>query len=402
MEDWIDIVKERLQDAQATLPPDDWEEFEASSLPVRRPRALRWLIPGLAVAAGLAAVLLLQKPEHLENEGQPVVAPPVSQVLADDVTEDAIPVAELLPTTSVVRVPKNREAQPVMDEAPAMNTNQAEPSGAMETPVKQAIPDTADRQHPAHPSIGIPETPTESPFIPLRGKDPQVNLKVAAAAGGIVGTGILTALIVPLTAGESSTVPPYIRQGLWSPGSSLGPYGGDTDSPQGTINPGNPLYDLLQESTHFFPLQLGLSTRIPINEQLYFTTGLTYSLYNSKYTMTVTRDQWQRVHYLGIPIRLDRMIVSTGRFDVYAGGGFQGDICLKATLSGSDIPTDKPSLSLIGASGIQMNVTKRFGVYIEPELSWRIPARDNTLVTYMSEHPVMVSIAAGIRFNLVH
>jgi hypothetical protein len=400
MEDWIDIVKERLQDAQATLLPNDWEEFEASSLPVRRPRALRWLIPGLAVAAGLAAVLLLQKPEHLENEGQPVVAPPVSQVLADDVTEDAIPSAELLPTTSVVRVPKNREAQPVRDEAPATKTNQAVPSGAMETPVKQAIPDTADRQHPAHPSTGIPETPTESPFIPLRGKDPQVNLKVAAAAGGIVGTGLLTALIVPLTAGKSNTVPPYIRQGSLRELLPNGHLGGGTVFPIGNDDTGHTRYDLLKESTHYFPLQVGLSTRIPLSEQLSFTTGLTYSLYCSKYTMTVTRDKWQRVHYLGIPIRLDRTIVSTDRFDVYAGGGFLGDICLKATLPGANIPTDRPSLSLIGAGGIQMNATKRLGFYIEPELSWRIPARDYPLVTYRSEHPVMVSVTAGIRFNL--
>ena len=172
------------------------------------------------------------------------------------------------------------------------------------------------------------------------------------------------------------------------------------DSPIGHDNSGKPLYDLLEESTHYFPLQVGLSTRIPLHEQLYLTTGLTYSLYCSKYTMTVTRDKWQRVHYLGIPIRLDRMIVSNNRFDVYAGGGFLGDICLKAKLLGADITPDKPSLSLIGGGGIQMNATERLGFYIEPELSWRIPTRNNTLVTYRTEHPVMVSVTAGIRFNL--
>ena len=52
-----------------------------------------------------------------------------------------------------------------------------------------------------------------------------------------------------------------------------------------------------------------------------------------------------------------------------------------------------------------MNVTERLGIYLEPELSWMIPA-DNpagvtyTPVTYRSEHPVMFSIATGIRINL--
>ena len=54
-----------------------------------------------------------------------------------------------------------------------------------------------------------------------------------------------------------------------------------------------------------------------------------------------------------------------------------------------------------------MNVTKHLGIYLEPELSWRIPM-DNpaittyTPVTYRSEHPVMFSVAAGIRINLGH
>ena len=67
MEDWIDIVKKRLQDAEAPLPPGDWEEFEAASLPARRTRVLPWLIPALAVAAGLAAVLFLRKPAVPED-----------------------------------------------------------------------------------------------------------------------------------------------------------------------------------------------------------------------------------------------------------------------------------------------------------------------------------------------
>lgn len=400
MEDWIDIVKERLQDAQATLSPNDWEEFEAASLPARRRRVLPWLIPGLAVAAGLAAVLLLREPDHLENEGQPVLPPPMGQVLADDVMEDVIPDTEPLSAPLMAIAPKNQDAQPVVDNAPAMDTDQIDFAETIETPEKQAVPDTTDRQQPTQPSTGNPGTPTESPFIPLRGKDAQVNLKVAATAGGIVGTGIFTALIVPLTAGKSNTVPPYIRQGSLRMVLPNGQHAGGMDSPIGHDNTGKPLYDLLKESTHYFPLQVGLSTRIPLSEQLSFTTGLTYSLYCSKYTMTVTRDKWQRVYYLGIPIRLDRTIVSTGRFDVYAGGGFLGDICLKATLQGADIPTDKPSLSLIGTGGIQMNATKRLGFYLEPELSWRIPARDYPLVSYRSEHPVMVSVTAGIRFNL--
>ena len=116
--------------------------------------------------------------------------------------------------------------------------------------------------------------------------------------------------------------------------------------------------------------------------------------------MSYSGEKWQRVHYLGIPVRLDWIIASHSLFDVYVGGGMQGDFCLNATLAEKDIKKDRPSLSLVGAGGLQMNATKRLGLYLEPELSWRIPDGNNTLVTYRSEHPVMFSVSAGIRINL--
>ena len=78
----------------------------------------------------------------------------------------------------------------------------------------------------------------------------------------------------------------------------------------------------------------------------------------------------------------------------------QGDFCLNASLAGKDIKKDRPSLSLVGAGGIQMNASKCLGIFLEPELSWRIPDENNTLVTYRSERPVMFSVSAGIRINL--
>ena len=86
--------------------------------------------------------------------------------------------------------------------------------------------------------------------------------------------------------------------------------------------------------------------------------------------------------------------------DVYVGGGVLGDICVGASLGGYSLPKDGPSLSVLGAGGVQMNVTKHLGMYVEPELSWRIPSEKHVLQTYRSEHPLMFSVAAGLRINL--
>ena len=58
------------------------------------------------------------------------------------------------------------------------------------------------------------------------------------------------------------------------------------------------------------------------------------------------------------------------------------------------------NLSLQGAGGIQMNVTKRLGIYVEPQVMWRIPTGDSTLETYRSTHPLMFSAATGVRCTI--
>ena len=254
-------------------------------------------------------------------------------------------------------------------------------------------------------------------------KTRRVNLKVAPAAGGILGTGILAALATNLASAKNNTIPSYIGHG-WvindpsNPGGTQqggsissgteNPGEGPTDIPPGDpVSSEEPIKDLLDQSSHYFPIQVGLSARLPLSERLYLSTGLQYSLYNSKFTMSQTGEKRQQVHYLGIPVRLDWVFASNSRFDVYVGGGVQGDFCLDATLAGKSLEKDRPSLSLVGAGGIQMNATKRLGIYLEPELSWRIPGDNSAIVnyapvTYRSEHPVMFSVAAGIRINLGH
>ena len=219
--------------------------------------------------------------------------------------------------------------------------------------------------------------------------------------------------------GRNNTVPSYIGHGV-----VVNPPSGSTDDHQGSgisssvpgdddpgyypsnpqpgdpISQEEPVKDLLEQSTHCFPIKAGLSTRLPLTERLYVTTGLEYSLYRSKYSMSYSGEKWQRVHYLGIPVRLDWNIASHSLFDVYLGGGMRGDFCLNASLAGKDIKKERPGLSLVGVGGVQMNATKRLGLYVEPELSWMIPNENNTLVTYRSEHPLMFSVSAGIRINL--
>ena len=158
--------------------------------------------------------------------------------------------------------------------------------------------------------------------------------------------------------------------------------------------------DLLTGNKHYFPIKTGMSLRIPVSERLGITTGLEYSLYRSSFYYSLSGEKKQFAHYLGIPVRLDWTLVSRRWFDVYLGGGLAGDYCLGASFAGRKIRGDGFGLSILGAAGAQINVTKRIGVYLDPELSWDVRSGKRLLETYRSENPLMFSVATGLRITL--
>ena len=137
-----------------------------------------------------------------------------------------------------------------------------------------------------------------------------------------------------------------------------------------------------------------------VTERFRLTTGLEYSRYQSNLISYIEGEKKQVSHYLGVPVRLDWMLAGNRRFDVYFGGGIEGGFCIGATLAGERIRKDGFNLSLLGAGGIQFNLNKHLGVYVEPELSWTLPSESRVLQTYRSERPLMFSVTTGLRLNL--
>ena len=424
MRKWEDIVKEKLEAPDGSLSESVFDEFHtrfdgAESKHTAKRFPLVWTLFPVA-AAGIAAVLLLRKPDIPEETLRQVQPSSVALLQVDDPSDVVLPmVTPHFFGQSTVTGKVSDEANSDIPEEPATTEDRTEAPEPTDTQEEASISNPGTNS-----SAGNASTTMTSPFISLTGKARKVNIRVAPAAGGILGTGILAALATNLASAKNNTVPSYIGHGtvvnppteprptdhepgsgIWdsSPGSSAtepGVYPLDPPAPDDPVSKEVPVKDLLEHSSHYFPIKAGLSARLPLTEKLFLTTGLEYSFYRSRFAMSYSGEKWQRVHYLGIPVRLDWIMASHSLFDVYVGGGVQGDFCLDATLAGMSLEKDRPSLSLIGAGGIQVNATKRLGFYFEPELSWRIPDGNNTLVTYRSEHPVMFSVSAGIRINL--
>lgn len=411
MEDWIDIVKKRLQDAEAPLPPGDWEEFEAASLPARRTRVLPWLIPALAVAAGLAAVLFLRKPA-VPEDGIQVIPQTSAPVVTVADTADVVEEIPSIPIVAQAVMPRVRFAD-VKPQA-VVPVEETEPEEVVVVPTQEEETVTPETKESVTPE---PVIPSSSPFVPEKPVAKPVILKVGPAVGVVASGGVLAALLVSTlgTKPYEASVDIAAHGGGYNWDSSAGLAtssflgnsvfnGGynylETNQYYTIFSYNSQPVDLLVGSpVHHFPLKVGLSAWIPVGDRLYVSTGLDYSRYQSELKYSRSGERKQLAHYLGVPVRLDWVFASGKRFDVYVGGGLEGEFCVGASLGGMEISKDGFKLSLLGAGGVQMNLTQRLGLYVEPQLMWRIPTDNNALATYRSAHPLMFAVSSGLRIG---
>lgn len=382
MEDWIDIVKKRLQDAEAPLPPGDWEEFEAASLPARRTRVLPWLIPALAVAAGLAAVLFLRKPA-VPEDGIQVIPQTSAPVVTVADTADVVEEIPSIPIVAQAVMPRVRFAD-VKPQA-VVPVEETEPEEVVVVPTQEEETVTPETKESVTPE---PVIPSSSPFVPEKPVAKPVILKVGPAVGVVASGGVLAALLVS-TLGTK----PYEAS------VDIAAHGGGYNWDSSFSYNSQPVDLLVGSPVHHFPLKVGLSAWIPVGDRLYVSTGLDYSRYQSELKYSRSGERKQLAHYLGVPVRLDWVFASGKRFDVYVGGGLEGEFCVGASLGGMEISKDGFKLSLLGAGGVQMNLTQRLGLYVEPQLMWRIPTDNNALATYRSAHPLMFAVSSGLRIG---
>lgn len=418
MRKWEDIVRDKMEEPEGELPESVFAEFRArrdATAPAPKRFQPLWLLAP-AMAAALAIVLILQKPAISEKDSH--IAPQEPALVADasvsedseEPSQDAAPAYSPRPAQAVRPVATANQAQssPLVAQATPVAPKTARQASAL--PQQAATSESAAAEAPAEtaatptetaPSSGqsatsgkgatsqvtettAPEPPAASPFVPEKAKARRSVGRIVIPTAGVLAGGGLLAAAVPLLFGvrDNMEVPP-------------GPVIGDNhtqqdipeDKPTGNVH-------------HYFPLRLGMSARFPVGEKLSVTTGLDYSGYKSAIDYTLSADKTYTAHYLGIPVRLDWTFASTKRLDFYLGGGLEVDWCLGITPAGDPVASDGFCASLLGAGGIQLNISKRLGLYVEPQLSWAFTPDYLDLKTYRNVHPLMFSVTSGLRFTI--
>ena len=387
-----DRIKDRLEGYESSLPEGDLAEFKsmldkADSLQARHGTTyLTWLIPA-TIAAGLALFFILRpgteqdKIQVADNSAlvADIIEPETPAVIAEEYVPEVIAENPKRPISAYV--PK----QVVADIEEIVIPISEDRTDEIET--EKTVPESDNKADAVkHQDSGTSTNITgASPFVESQGRISRkpISVNVGKATAGVLGgTGV-----VALT----SILPTLMKMGRVY----------DVIPPDDVITDPKPLTDnKTGNDTHHMPLRSGLSLRIPFNDRWSLTTGVDYTWYSSSIEYTLSGVHKQNVHYLGIPVRADFTIARNRWMDVYVGAGASADLCVVAYEAGQKIARDGVGFSLIGAGGIQFNINKNFGLFLDPTLSWDLTSGSRNLDTFKSEHPLMLSFSTGVRLTV--
>lgn len=172
--------------------------------------------------------------------------------------------------------------------------------------------------------------------------------------------------------------------------------------------------EIQSDVEHAMPVTIGASIHYRINENWGIETGLNYTMLSSNLHSGTNHsyiDSEQKLHYLGIPLKLHRRVWGNRYWDVYASGGGMVEKCISAknittsvsrqTVSREEerMHVDNLQLSLALAAGVQFNFSEWSGIYVEPGVAYYFDDGEETL-TIRKEHPLNFNLQVGFRFVL--
>ena len=164
---------------------------------------------------------------------------------------------------------------------------------------------------------------------------------------------------------------------------------------------------------HQLPISIQLTLSRQLNRQLSVETGLSYTLLKSTNTTgnpTAYIQEQQRLHYLGIPLRMGWQWYSKSSLSLYTSAGVMLEKPIHSTLDVNhfinDINTyskqEKLSVPLQWSTsvgvGIQYDITPHIGFYLEPSLQYFFND-GSSIKSYRTEHRFSITLPLGIRFH---
>ncbi len=170
----------------------------------------------------------------------------------------------------------------------------------------------------------------------------------------------------------------------------------------------------VKNERHHRPVRVSLSVSRRFAPRWSLQSGLTYSYLRSEFTTqqgNLTSDTSQKLHYLGIPVTVSYSVWNTRKLNVYATGGGMAELLVKGsaqtlpTLSGNKLPQTtehvsdhRPVFSVQGGVGVEYQLTRHLGIYVEPGMSYYFDNGGQVRSSY-TDKPFNLNLNIGVRLK---
>ena len=167
------------------------------------------------------------------------------------------------------------------------------------------------------------------------------------------------------------------------------------------------------EVHHKMPVTVGASFTWNFAPRWALETGVNYTMLSSDLRSGADAylEEEQKLHYIGIPLKLHRSLFDSRWVSFYASAGGMVEKCVSASqdvvyvegmamqeTEHHSLDIDALQWSVVASAGVQVNFTKQIGLYAEPGIVYYFD--DNSGVeTIRKEHPLNFNLQVGLRFS---
>lgn len=390
--DWMDAFRERCLSDETIPSPDGWSQISRKMrhAAIRRHSALT-----VALLIPIAAILLWSPWRQPAVHDVPGSIPLAENTIPSESDDSFVaPEEEPIITSKVASiVPNKTKESPDIrsDETVVPNSPSVNPKNSVEPDVTNK-PDEPEKTHEDSPKEKVSIESFEAISEPARRRRPRLSIGVDAGSGMVPRkTDVLlqsTPYIAALTFMNAIELPAKTR-GILSNYSNTVSFGVEANQffPASSTN----------HYHHDLPLSLGVTARMAFTSRWGMESGIEYTYLHSGVESAIGRLD-QRLHFIGIPVRMDARLLSRGGFDLYAGVGAKAEKCLAASLGQVRCKENRIQWSAEAIAGVQYGIGNRAYLFFQPEASYYLTKTD--LVTIRTEKPISFTLHAGLRFDL--
>ena len=406
------IVKTMMESAQEEVSPRVWDGVQngLDAAAARHGRIIFLRRAAVALTAAAAAIVLLLTAGPLSDNS---IQPTISKKAITLVPEK--PAAAMVPDSGRVELQKPTEAPvraALAKAVPEQITKAAEKqiSEASVEQLAEAAPEQTTWNEPS-------KTTEEPPHAASKSAEPK-------DAGNAVKTftedGFAAMMLEDLAASRKPGRNIRLRIGanLADNGVRTSPY----STPVRRAQQGSHNYNVIREngeSNYKMPVSFGIGLEIPLNKRFSIGTGVTYTSLSRTFPGRYLKydeatgasellygDAKHTVKYLGIPVNILYHFPLKGDFSIYTYGGGEiersflnkyrialnsGKIKHRANNTGFQF-------SVHVGVGAEYKINNYLGIYFDPSVKYYFDG--NQPKSIRTQHPWMINLEAGLRFNL--